>query len=188
MNDKKIGVVYFSKTGATKLVAQNIVEGIEHHPQVSSISIEILPSEIVEGRYINQEKIEQLNDCDAILFGSPTYMGSPSAQFKSFMDASSEQYCRKAWRNKLAGGFTTGGSINGEQQQTLLSFFALACQHGMLWVGLDASKHTDDLGLNRTGSNIGLVSSAGEESLIHENDLQTAFYYGDRFAQLVCAK
>ncbi len=105
---------------------------------------------VIEGRYDNDDKLKVLDSCDAIIFGAPTYMGSPAAQFKSFMDASSDTYCKKAWRNKLAAGFTTGGSLNGEQQQTLLekSFFTLACQHGMIWAGLDISKHIDDLGLN----------------------------------------
>ncbi|MEZ9658667.1 flavodoxin family protein, partial [Vibrio sp. 10N.261.52.F3] len=87
-------------------------------------------------------------------------------------------------------GITTGGSLNGEQQQTLLSFFTLACQHGMIWAGLDISKHIDDLGLNRTGSSIGLVASEDEtadstNSHINSNDLQTAFYFGQRIASLV---
>ena len=117
-------------------------------------------------------------------------MGSPAAQFKSFMDASSDSYCKKAWRNKLAAGFTTGGSLNGEQQQTLLSFFTLACQHGMIWAGLDISKHIDDLGLNRTGSSIGLVASDDQtaestNNHINSNDLKTAFYFGQRIASLV---
>lgn len=181
----QIGIVFFSKCGATKAVAHALAEGVEAHSQ-SVTMIEVLPSEIVEGRYINDQKLKRLGKCDAIVFGSPTYMGSPAAQFKAFMDASSEPYCAKVWRNKFAAGFTTGGSLNGEQQQTLLSFFTLACQHGMLWIGLDASKHTDDLGLNRTGSNIGLVSSIddGEES-VNGNDLLTARYYGTRIATLV---
>lgn len=181
----QIGIVFFSKCGATKAVAHALAEGVEVQSQ-SVTMIEVLPSEIVEGRYINEQKLKRLGECDAIVFGSPTYMGSPAAQFKAFMDASSEPYCAKAWRNKFSAGFTTGGSLNGEQQQTLLSFFTLACQHGMLWIGLDASKHTDDLGLNRTGSNIGLVSSIDDgEECVNGNDLLTARYYGTRIATLV---
>lgn len=186
MSGNKIGIVFFSKCGATKQVAELIAEGVNTQLPDSALLIEVLPSEVIEGRYNNDEKLKLLDNCDAIVFGAPTYMGSPAAQFKSFMDASSDNYCKKLWRNKLAAGFTTGGSLNGEQQQTLLSFFTLACQHGMIWVGLDASRHTDNLGLNRTGSNIGLVSSIddGEESVNH-NDLLTAQYYGSRIATLV---
>ncbi|MDN3632730.1 flavodoxin family protein [Vibrio lentus] len=190
MSINKVGIVFFSKNGATKQVAETIAEGINTQQPGSALLIEVLSSEIVEGRYDNDGKLNALNNCDAIIFGAPTYMGSPAAQFKSFMDASSDTYCKKAWRNKLAAGFTTGGSLNGEQQQTLLSFFTLACQHGMVWAGLDISKHIDDLGLNRTGSSIGLVASDDQtaestNNHIHSNDLKTAFYFGQRIASLV---
>ncbi|ULN64693.1 flavodoxin family protein [Vibrio gigantis] len=190
MSSHKIGIVFFSKCGATKQVAELITEGINSQRPSSALIIEVLASEIIEGRYNNDDKLKALDTCDAIIFGAPTYMGSPAAQFKSFMDASSDSYCKKVWRNKLAAGFTTGGSLNGEQQQTLLSFFTLACQHGMIWAGLDVSKHTDNLGLNRTGSSIGLVASVNEDptstnSNVNANDLKTAFYFGQRIASLV---
>ena len=190
MSIGKVGIVFFSKNGATKQVAETIAEGINTQQPNSVLLVEVLSSEVVEGRYDNDNKLKSLDSCDAIIFGSPTYMGSPAAQFKSFMDASSDTYCKKAWRNKLAAGFTTGGSLNGEQQQTLLSFFTLACQHGMIWAGLDISKHIDDLGLNRPGSSIGLVASENEtadssNNHINSNDLQTAFYFGQRIASLV---
>ncbi|WP_373958743.1 flavodoxin family protein [Vibrio gigantis] len=190
MSSHKIGIVFFSKCGATKQVAELITEGINSQMPSSALLIEVLSPEIIEGRYDNDDKLKALDTCDAIVFGAPTYMGSPAAQFKSFMDASSDTYGKKAWRNKLAAGFTTGGSLNGEQQQTLLSFFTLACQHGMIWAGLDVSKHIDDLGLNRTGSSIGLVASVDEDptstnNSINANDLKTAFYFGQRIASLV---
>ncbi len=101
------------------------------------------------------------------------------------MDASSDEYVQLNWRNKIAAGFTMGGSLNGEQQQTLLGFFTLACQHGMIWAGLDVSKHTDNNELNRTGSSIGLVASYDEKEQVHPNDLETAHYFGYRIANLV---
>ncbi|WP_210455311.1 flavodoxin family protein [Vibrio crassostreae] len=186
----KVGIVFFSKNGATKQVAETIAEGINTQQPNSVLLVKVLSSEVVEGRYDNDDKLTALDSCDAVVFGAPTYMGSPAAQFKSFMDASSDTYSKKSWRNKLAAGFTTGGSLNGEQQQTLLSFFTLACQHGMIWAGLDVSKHIDDLGLNRTGSSIGLVASVDEDptstnNSVNENDLKTAFYFGQRIASLV---
>lgn len=60
----------------------------------------------------------------------------------------------------------------------------------MIWAGLDISKHIDDLGLNRTGSSIGLVASDDQtaestNNHINSNDLKTAFYFGQRIASLV---
>ncbi|NAX19938.1 flavodoxin family protein [Vibrio sp. V39_P1S14PM300] len=183
-NPPKAAVVYFSQHGMTGLLASHIAEGAAS----AGCDVElcrIAPDTIVEGRYHNAALFDTLNQCDAIIFGSPTCMGSPSAQFKAFMDASCDCYSNKAWKDKLAGGFTTGGSINGEQQQTLLAFITLACQHGMLWAGLDTSQFTDSSGLNRTGSSLGLVASPDEQGNVHPNDLKTAFYYGQRLAALL---
>ena len=179
---KKMAIVYFSHTGATRMLAERISAG-STAAGVTTTQIEILSSDIVEGRYIRQDIFNVLQQQDAIVFGSPTYMGSAAAQFKAFMDASSNDYVDLAWRNKLAAGFTVGGSLNGEQQQTLLSFFTLACQHAMLWAGLDTSQHNDQLKLNRTGSSIGLVASTlPDSSLVDDNDLATAYYFGQRLA------
>ncbi|MCL9781457.1 flavodoxin family protein [Vibrio sp. S4M6] len=182
---KNISIVYFSANGATGSVADHIYQGIADS-DIKCHLIEILAKDIVHGRYTHQENMSRLTKSDAIIFGSPTYMGSPAGQFKSFMDATSDCYVSRSWRNKIAAGFTVGGSLNGEQQQTLLSFFTLACQHSMLWAGLDVSQHTDSLGLNRTGSSIGLVSCVDKDTNeIHKNDLQTAYYFGQRIANLL---
>lgn len=182
---KRIAIVYFSQDGATRLLAQHVAEGAQHQG-VESITLEIKAADIVTGRYQNDALFRRLQTCDAIVFASPTYMGGPAAQFKAFMDTSSDGYANKLWRNKLAGGLTMGGSVNGEQQQTLYSFVTLACQHGMIWVGLDVSKHTDSRGLNHTGSSIGVVASyLDNTSQVNSNDLATAFYYGERMASLL---
>ena len=58
---------------------------------------------------------ETLAAADAIVFGSPTYMGNVSWQFKSFADASSKPWYGQAWKDKLAAGFTNSASINGDK-------------------------------------------------------------------------
>ncbi|WP_171392135.1 flavodoxin family protein [Vibrio mediterranei] len=183
MEMSNIAIVYFSKSGATRVLAKAIQSGIEC-ALCNATLFEIESRDIEEGRYVNNHLLSSLKHFDAIVFGSPTYMGSASAQFKAFMDASSDEYVQLNWRNKLAAGFTMGGSLNGEQQQTLLGFFALACQHGMIWAGLDVSKHTDNKALNRTGSSIGLVASYYDNKQVHPNDLETAHYFGSRIADL----
>ncbi len=182
----KISIVYFSKCGATKALAEYIACGVRSAPNASPALLEIEPKDIHEGRYQNDTLFEELKNSDAIIFGAPTYMGGPAAQFKAFMDTSSDAYVEREWHNKLAAGFTCGGSLNGEQEQTLFSFFVLACQHGMIWAGLDESEHVSDRGLNRLGSNIGLTACNKDiEELVHSNDAKTAIYLGGRIAKLV---
>src|SRR5258708_3483479 len=91
---------------------------------------------------------------DAIVFGSPTYMGSASAPFKTFMDASSKAWMSQEWKDKLAAGFTNSASQSGDKLSTLQQLAVFAAQHSMVWVGLgllpgnNSSKgSTDDLNL-----------------------------------------
>jgi multimeric flavodoxin WrbA len=76
--------------------------------------------DIVEGRLRNEAGLELADSARVVLFGSPTYMGGPSAQFKAFADASSERWSQRRWVDKLAGGFTIGASLNGDQLSTLV--------------------------------------------------------------------
>ena len=72
-----------------------------------------------------------------MIFGCPTYMGGPSAQFKAFADASSDRWERQRWESKLCAGFTVGSNPSGDQLATLQYMTILAAQHGMLWAGID---------------------------------------------------
>ena len=73
---------------------------------------------------------EQLAAAKVIVFGSPTYMGSVSWQFKKFADASSKVWFTLGWKDKLAAGFTNSASMNGDKLSTLHYMFTLSQQHG----------------------------------------------------------
>ncbi|WP_292831862.1 flavodoxin family protein [Nostoc sp. JL33] len=90
----------------------------------------------VNGRWKNDEGLEKLNQADAIVFGSPTYMGGVAAQFKAFIDAASEVWFRQGWKDKIAAGFTHSSSPSGDKQGTLLYLAMNAAQHGMIWVNV----------------------------------------------------
>jgi len=64
--------------------------------------ISIVGKDIIEGRWKNNEIMKTLNSSDAIIFGSPTYMGSLSGQMKSFLDATTESYYSRKWVDKIA--------------------------------------------------------------------------------------
>ena len=69
----------------------------------------------------------------AIIMGCPTYMGSPSADMKRFMEASSGRWMEQKWADKLAAGFTNSGSQNGDKQNTLVDIatFRGPARHGL---------------------------------------------------------
>ncbi len=69
--------------------------------------IPIEGKDIVEGRYQNEDVLAKLGAADAIVFGTPTYMAGPSAQFKAFADATGMIWFQRGWRNKIAGASLT---------------------------------------------------------------------------------
>ena len=166
-------VVYHSGYGHTQRVAQFVAEGAK----ATIVAID------ADGN-ITDAEWETLNAADAIIFGSPTYMGSVSWQFKKFADATSKQWFGSAWKDKVAGGFTISASPSGDKLSTIQYFITLAMQQGMVWVGQPAM---NDGNINRLGSNSGLMAQVGPTSPaadIPQGDLDTAKAYGERVAKM----
>ena len=82
-----VSIIYHSGTGHTTKMAEAVAKGASSVADVKVQTIAINGKDIVEGRYKNAAVLEQLDASDAIIFGSPTYMGGPSGQFKCFADA-----------------------------------------------------------------------------------------------------
>jgi len=194
----EVAVVFHSPGGTTAALAKSILHGVNSVDGVDSRLIEIVGEDIIDGRYENALVFEQLTQADAIIFGAPTFMGSVSAQFKAFADASSEHWSNNAWVNKLAAGFTIGGQYSGDQLSTIQYLQILAGQHGMLWAGLDYRGNQQlEYPYNRLGAHNGLIAKAvkgeakavkGEakavKSKVHADDLITAAELGKRIAHL----
>lgn len=175
-----IVVVYHSGYGHTQRLAQAVAQGAGAH--LLAIDAE---GNLPAGGW------ELLQAADAIVFGTPTYMGGPSWQFKKFADASSKAWYAQAWKDKLAAGFTNSAGMNGDKQGTLLALFTLAMQHGMLWVSqglmpsqMRASKRDD---VNYLVSYSGAIATspadAGADAM-SAGDLETARLFGERIAQV----
>jgi multimeric flavodoxin WrbA len=175
----KIVIVYHSGYGHTKKVAEAVAEG-------SAGALLAIDAEgnLPEGGW------EQLAAADAIVFGSPTYMGSVSWQFKKFADASSKPWFGQQWKNKLAAGFTNSAAMNGDKHSTLHYFITLSQQHSMLWVGTGQmpsnSKAAQRNDINYIGSFSGLMTQSPSDSSPDEvpaGDLATAKAFGARVAE-----
>ena len=149
-------VVYFSGSGHTAKMAQAVAAG---GAKVNLVAIN--GQDTTQGRFQNQELLAQLDTSDAIIFGSPTYMGGPAAQFKAFADATGERWYLRKWTDKIAAGFTVSGGPRGDKLSTLHYFFTFAMQHGMVWVGLPELPTED--GINRLSSYAGVMGQARQE-------------------------
>ncbi|MCU0072757.1 flavodoxin family protein [Pseudomonas koreensis] len=180
----KVVVVYHSGYGHTRVMADAVAQGVERH---SDSTCRLIAVEEVEAYW------EVLHRADAIIFGAPTYMGSASAAFKQFMEATAPFYLARPWRNKLAAGFTNSGNLCGDKLNTLLQMAVFAAQHSMIWVGLDllpprAFDGTFDGQLNRLGSSLGAMSQSGVEQPPGQSppieDRLTAAHLGERVARL----
>jgi len=175
----QIVIVYHSGYGHTKKVA----EAVASSSGGSLIAID------AEGN-LPAGGWEQLAAADTIVFGAPTYMGGPSWQFKKVADASSKPWFVKAWRNKLAAGFTNSATLNGDKFSTLTYFFTLSQQHGMFWVGSgmmpsNAKAHTRD-DVNNLGGYSGLITASPSDASPDEmipGDIATAKVFGERIAE-----
>lgn len=168
----KIAVVFHSGYGHTQKVAQWVAEGA--HADLVPIDAE---------GHVSESQWAVLDAADAIIFGSPTYMGTVSWQFKKFADATSTRWYSRAWANKLAGGFTISSNLSGDKLSTLQYLITLAMQNGMIWVGQD---QLNDGHVNRLGSHSGVMAQVGptdSAEAIGQNDLATAKAYGARVAQ-----
>ncbi len=176
-----VSVIYHSATGTTDLLAKGIEAGAAEFAEAKRFRI--VGADIVDGRFVNETVWDALDASHAIVFGSPTFMGGPSAQFKAFADATGtgDRWSEQRWRNKLAAGFTVGTSPNGDQGATVGYFSILASQHGMLWLGLDIPNGSDPLLFNRLGTQIGLTTQAIDDKL-SDSDLATARHFGARIA------
>ena len=171
-------VVYHSGYGHTKRVAEVVAEGA---------AAELLAID-AEGN-LPEDGWDKLAAADAIIFGTPTYMGGPSWQFKKFADASSKTWYSRAWQDKVFGGFTNSASPVGDKGATMIQLHTLASQHGGIWVSLGilpantkAATHAD---VNHLGGSGGLLVRSPSDASVDEipaGDLETAKRYGQRVA------
>jgi NAD(P)H dehydrogenase (quinone) len=172
-------VVYHSGYGHTARQAQAVATGANA----------ILMAISNEGN-LSEAEWATLDAADAIIMGTPTYMGSVSWQFKKFADASSKPWLSQKWKNKIAAGFTNSATMNGDKLSTLHYLFTLAMQHSMIWVGTGMmpsnSKAAQRNDVNYVGSFSGAMSVSPSDASPDEmlpGDLETARQFGRRVAE-----
>jgi multimeric flavodoxin WrbA len=180
---KKIAVVFHSGYGHTLRMAQAVAEGA---------GAKLIPID-AEGN-LPEGGWDTLNAADAIIMGSPTYMGSVSWQFKKFADASSKPWFGQAWKNKVFAGFTNSATMNGDKLSTLHYLFTLAMQHSGIWVGTGLmpsnKKDAQRNDINYVGSFSGAMAQSPSDSSPDEmlpGDLATAKLFGQRVAAVTAA-
>ncbi|AEV35511.1 Flavodoxin/nitric oxide synthase [Pseudovibrio sp. FO-BEG1] len=181
--DILVAIAFFSANGHTEALAHAIARGAREN----GVTVTFVPVSEYE-----DTDWGTLEAADAIVFGTPTYMGGVAAPFKFFMDASATVWYKQGWINKIAGGFSVSGSMSGDRLNVFLQMATFAAQHGMIWVSLGMPPgnnysfgSNDDL--NRLGVYYGAAAQAnmdeGPEVAPPQSDRDTAFAYGARIAK-----
>lgn len=140
----KLLVLYYSRNGATRKLAEYIAQGIESIagceavlrtvPAVSSVAEATAPAVPASGApYV---ELADLQECAGMALGSPTRFGNMAASLKYFLDGSGGEWLSGTLAGKPACVFTSTGSLHGGQESTLLSMMLPLLHHGMLVLGL----------------------------------------------------
>jgi NAD(P)H dehydrogenase (quinone) len=177
-----VAIVFHSGYGHTLRMAQSVAEGAGAGAELVAID--------AEGN-VSEKDWAKLGAADAIIFGSPTYMGSVSWQFKKFADASSKPWFGQAWKDKIFAGLTNSATMNGDKLSTLHYLFTLAMQHGGIWVGTalmpSNTKAAQRNDINYVGSSSGAMAQTPSDASPAEmltGDLETARLLGVRVAEM----
>ncbi len=175
MSDR-ICIPYFSGSGHTAKLAEQIGVGAES-------------ARLIDVSQITDADWAALDAAAAIVFGSPTYMGSTAAQFDLFLEGAADRWPALTWRDKIAAGFTVATHGSGDKLIALQRISIYAAQMGMIWVGqtsLGAPVNPDQPGINRDGSWLGLMASSSRDrsELITPGDCETAQLFGARIRDI----
>ncbi|MET9130617.1 flavodoxin family protein [Streptomyces antibioticus] len=183
MSEKpSVVIAYYSGFGHTDVLARAVERGaVEAGAEVALVSVDS----------ITDDQWRLLDEADAIVFGSPTYMGSAAGKFHVFAESTSKRWASAAWRDKLGAGFTNAACKAGDKHSTLAYFATLAAQHQMNWVnlGLHPGWHTSaesENDLNRLGYFNGAAASTPADlpaDGVSKADIATAEHLGERVAR-----
>ena len=147
MSDPYVLVLYYSRNGHVKMLADQIALGVESAgmearlrtvPAISTVC-EVSESDIPDQGdiYCSQQ---DLADCSGLLLGSPTRFGNMAAPLKYFIDGTAGLWMNGALIDKPAGVFSSTSSLHGGQESTLLSMMLPLLHHGMLVAGIPYSE------------------------------------------------
>lgn len=185
-------VLYYSRHGSTRKLAEFIAQGIESVPgcdarlrTVPSVSptTEAIESDIPASGAPYVE-LADLKECAGIALGSPTRFGNMASAMKYFWDGTAADWLSGTLSGKPACVFTSTGSLHGGQESTLLSMMLPLLHHGMLITGLPYSE-AELMTTSTGGSPYGATHWSGLDgkNTISEDSRRLAIALGRRLAE-----
>lgn len=190
---REILVLYYSRFGAVKQMAQFVARGIEQRsgvtarlrtvPAVSAVCEAVEPAVPDAGAPYAQ--LKDLEECAGIALGSPTRFGNMAAPLKYFWDTTGELWLKGTLAGKPAAVFTSTSSLHGGQEATLISMMLPLLHHGMVIVGLPYSQ-TELMSTREGGTPYGASHLAGVASdlPVTEHERKLCIALGRRLAEV----
>ena len=188
MSNPYILVLYYSRHGHVKMLAEQIALGIESAglearlrtvPPVSTVCEATAQDIPAEGDIYCSE--DDLAQCAGLLLGSPTRFGNMAAPLKYFIDGTAGLWMNGSLVDKPAGVFTSTSSLHGGQESTLLSMMLPLLHQGMVFAGIPYAEPA--LSNSTTGGTPYGASHVEAESL-SEDEIKICRTQGKRIAQL----
>lgn len=185
-------VLYYSRHGATKKMAELIAQGIESVPGCTA-RLRTVPAvstvcEITEPDIPSEGppyvELSDLTDCAGIALGSPTRFGNMASAMKYFWDGTAADWLSGTLVGKPACVFTSTGSLHGGQETTLTSMMLPLLHHGMLLLGIPYT-HPALMSTDSGGTPYGASHWAGADGhkMITEDSKQLTIALGARLAK-----
>ena len=120
-------VVYYSRSGNTKKMAESVLEGLKKELADAAL------------KDVKDVEADELLKYDAIVIGSPTYYGSMSAQIKKLLDDSVKFHGKL--EGKVGAAFASSANTAGGNETTILDILNAMLIHGMIIQGDPQGDH-----------------------------------------------
>ena len=188
MSNPYVLVLYYSRHGHVKMLADQLAQGIESAgmearlrtvPAVSTVCEATADSIPDSGDIYCSE--DDLANCSGLLLGSPTRFGNMAAPLKYFLDGTAGLWMNGALINKPAGAFTSTSSLHGGQESTLLTMMVPLLHQGMVFTGVPYSEPA--LSATTTGGTPYGASHVEADNL-SDHEIQICQTQGKRIALL----
>jgi NAD(P)H dehydrogenase (quinone) len=186
-------VLYYSRNGAVKQMAQHIARGVESVPSVEA-RIRAVPAvsanteateAVVPATGAPFATLADLQECDGLALGSPTRFGNMAASMKYFLDGTSSLWLSGALVNKPAAVFSSTSSMHGGQETTLLSMMLPLIHLGFMVMGIPYTEQ--DLNTTTSGGTpygATHVSGMAGKNQITDEEERLCFAAGKRLAEI----
>ncbi|HNA30781.1 MAG TPA: NAD(P)H:quinone oxidoreductase [Thiobacillaceae bacterium] len=190
---KEILVLYYSRHGSVRQLAQHLAHGVE---SVSGMAARVRtvpavmterdsPAKLVPDEGAPYATLDDLRECVGVAVGSPTRFGNMAAPMKHFWDGTSGLWLNGDLVDKPACVFTSTASLHGGQEATLMSMMTPLFHHGMVVVGLPYT--LPELNQTRSGGTpYGASHWAGPDGRepVTDEERKLAFAQGRRLAEI----